>query len=1164
VLLIMGNPSILYAEPPGWIDDTRLTNNSMGSSLPAIATGSDGIHIVWGDSRDGNWEIYYKMSTDGGNSWTTDMRLTNNSEESDSPVIATDSNGIHVVWCDQRDGNWEIYYKGSSNGGKSWTTDIRLTNTSSMSRIPVIATDSDGILVVWMEERDGNWEIYYKMSNDGGNTWTTDKRLTSGSGYSGLPAIATDSDGTHVVWMDGRDGNREIYYKKSSDGGNTWTSDKRLTNNSARSGSPAIVTDNNGIHVVWEDDRHGNNEIYYKRSSDGGNSWAGDLRLTNASGDSICPAIATDSDGIHVVWMDTRDGNTEIYYKKSIDGGNTWTGDIRLTNASGDSICPAIVTDSDGIHVVWMDTRDGNWEIYYKKGRQPPVISDYIASPDALSPNGDGVRDVTNIIYNISHNLPGDLKVTIKIYDCASVLIKTLVDEDLRSQGTNSEIWDGKNEAGNVVSDGRYTYKINAVDQLGIPAEQKEGTVVVDTVPPVVFSLAASPDRFSPNGDGEKDTARIYYSLSDNLSGYVNVTIKIYDSGNVLKKTLVDGVSKPQGTNSDVWDGKNEAGVVVSDGAYTYRIDAVDQAGNKAEQKSAAVAVDNTRPTISSLSASPDPFSPDEDGKEDTTILSYDLSDNLPGDIIVTIEIYDSENVLKRTSINALPRSQGPNSQVWDGKDNSDVIVPDGTYTYKIDAIDEAGNSAIQQTGTVVVDCLPVVSSLSASPDLFSPDGDGENDRTTIFYNLSEESYVTLKIYDSEGKFKKTLNNGTILRDAGPNSETWDGRDEGGIIVPNGIYTYKIKAVDPAGHEGVERSGTVTVQNLVTIESTIPGDNGYLVRWSDKEEIEITFNRHISTTTMTTENIKIIDEAGKNIAFKIVYVSSTTMIIQTNLDYCTKYTVEVSTGVEDFLGNALTEKESFSFTTLIAGSETNQVMVEHKGGVVRIHNPSETFPGGSKGWYINLVKIDISSLSNYVEGTGRILKCYGVDASGSPKDIDWLNSPVTISIPYPSDTKDKKNLKLYFYNKDIERWELVKGSGDQNPDDGDYYVMGEGRVTNTEYCVRGFVAGALVENYSNYPNPFKAGKQETTIIYDLEENAKVTISIYDLLGELVRRIEIPKGTPEKGVGGTNRVFWNGKNERGRVVANGGYYCVMEADTEAGKHMKKTRKIMVIK
>jgi len=485
-------------------------------------------------------------------------------------------------------------------------------------------------------------------------------------------------------------------------------------------------------------------------------------------------------------------------------------------------------------------------------------------------------------------------------------------------------------------------------------------------------------------------------------------------------------------------------------------------------------------------------------------------------------------------------------------------IVPlkDGvTYYYRVKAKDGLGNESKYSEPVWSRQVKPLITDSHASPDPFSPNADGTEDITTIYYTLSTACTVTIEVYDSKDKFKKRLIEGKS-KSAGENSETWDGKDDTGKIVSNGTHTYKITATDGMGNTG-ERQGTVRVENLVSVVSTIPKDNGYFVIGEEKD-VKITFNRHMSSATMTLESIIVRDEDGLRMSKAgVVYVSSVTTITPLKLEYCTTYTVGVSTDVTDYLGIPLTKETSFSFTTLIAGSETNQVMVEHKGDVVKIDNPSETFPGGSKGWYINLVKTDIQSLE-------RRLLCYGVDYSDNPKDKDLLDSPVTISIPYPSDTKDKKNLKLYFYNKDIERWELVKDSGDTDPDDKNYYVTGEVRITNTEYCVRGFVAGALVENYSNYPNPFKAGKQETTIIYDLEENAKVTISIYDLLGELVRRIEIPKGTPEKGEGGTNRVFWNGKNERGIVVANGGYYCVMEADTEMGKHMKKTRKIMVIK
>lgn len=46
----------------------------------------------------------------------------------------------------------------------------------------------------------------------------------------------------------------------------------------------------------------------------------------------------------------------------------------------------------------------------------------------------------------------------------------------------------------------------------------------------------------------------------------------------------------------------------------------------------------------------------------------------------------------------------GSNYVVWDGKDGTGEVVPDGLYSYTIDAVDEAGNAAGTQGGDVLVD----------------------------------------------------------------------------------------------------------------------------------------------------------------------------------------------------------------------------------------------------------------------------------------------------------------------------------------------------------------------------------------------------------------------------------------------------------------------------
>jgi hypothetical protein len=354
-----------------WQSAKRLTWTTDDSDNQEIAVDSNNnIHVVWIEDASGDEEVYYKRSTDGGVSWTT-KRLTYDPDGSAFPDIAVATNNhIHVVWQAYTLGNYEIYYKRSINGGAAWTTK-RLTYTSGSSVSPAIATDSNNhIHVVWHEGVPGSYEIYYKKSTNGGTSWST-KRLTYNSGDSYSPAITVDSNNQiHVAWTDRTPGNWEIYYKKSTNGGATWTA-KRLTYNSGSSSNPAIAAgSNNHIQVVWEDKTHGNTEIYYKKSTNGGGAWT-TKRLSYNSGVSTGPDIAVDlNNNLHVAWMDYTPINAEIYNKRSTDGGASWT-TTRLTWNSGQSYYPAIGVDSDNnIHVVWWDRTPGNSEIYYRKGIQ--------------------------------------------------------------------------------------------------------------------------------------------------------------------------------------------------------------------------------------------------------------------------------------------------------------------------------------------------------------------------------------------------------------------------------------------------------------------------------------------------------------------------------------------------------------------------------------------------------------------------------------------------------------------------------------------------------------------------------------------------------------------------------------------------------------------------
>ena len=358
-----------------WAPAKRLTWTAGGSSYPAIAVDpSDNLHVVWEDDTSGNSEVYYKKSTDGGATWAGNQRLTWTAGDSQRPAIAVDSGGtLHVVWTDHTPGNPKIYYKKSSTGGDNWSGSQTLTWTGGAAGSPAIAVDSsDNLHVSWYAFTLEGIDIFYKKSTNGGAGWTPRQRLTWNSGYSQDPDLAVSSStNIHVVWEDNVPGYSDIYYRKSGDGGASWSTVRRLTWTAGSSISAVLaVAPSGALHVFWADDTPGNDEIYAKRSTNGGANWTANQRLTWISGDSIGPAAAVGSSGnLHLFWADYISGSYDICYKKSTNGGANWSTIQRLTWNSGYSSYPAVAVDSSGgLHLVWQDVTPGNSEIYYRKG----------------------------------------------------------------------------------------------------------------------------------------------------------------------------------------------------------------------------------------------------------------------------------------------------------------------------------------------------------------------------------------------------------------------------------------------------------------------------------------------------------------------------------------------------------------------------------------------------------------------------------------------------------------------------------------------------------------------------------------------------------------------------------------------------------------------------
>ncbi|UCG43882.1 MAG: hypothetical protein JSU73_04490, partial [candidate division WOR-3 bacterium] len=217
VLLAVGVAGIAWAE---WEPDVRLTSDPANSyvyvsNARRVAATESRVYAVWQDDRDGNWEVYCKVRTLAG--WGPDNRLSTNDSASRYPAVAADSDYVYVVWQDRLNEDDEVFYMRSTDRGLNWTGS-RLTEDDSFPSMHVaVAAWGPVVHVAWEDFRDGAPELYYARSTDAGTTWGR-TRLTSDDNFmSQFPALAISGSHVHVVWHDNRDGNWEIYYMRSLD-----------------------------------------------------------------------------------------------------------------------------------------------------------------------------------------------------------------------------------------------------------------------------------------------------------------------------------------------------------------------------------------------------------------------------------------------------------------------------------------------------------------------------------------------------------------------------------------------------------------------------------------------------------------------------------------------------------------------------------------------------------------------------------------------------------------------------------------------------------------------------------------------------------------------------------------------------------------------------------
>src|SRR4029078_738137 len=269
------------------------------------------------------------------------------------PKFEVVGKNISMIWLDDSSGYRDVYFKRSSDGGRTFEKIINLGNIPGGAFDHQIAVIDNFVFVIWEQSPDNNGQIFFKRSTDWGKTFEKTINLGNNTGLSGTPQIAvskgnsTDNDNNsihvYVIWHDSSDG---IVLRQSNDGGNTFEKTISISEHNPLSFFPKITTQGNNVYAIWitiynKGAENETREVSFAKSNNGGISFDKVTNLTNNAKISFNAQLASSENNVYVVWTngtfvkDEFPILTDSLFTYSNDSGNSFHDTISLNNFTG-------------------------------------------------------------------------------------------------------------------------------------------------------------------------------------------------------------------------------------------------------------------------------------------------------------------------------------------------------------------------------------------------------------------------------------------------------------------------------------------------------------------------------------------------------------------------------------------------------------------------------------------------------------------------------------------------------------------------------------------------------------------------------------------------------------------------------------------------------------
>ena len=280
----------------------------------------------------------------------------------------------------------------STDGGKTFRTSVAARPPGDdisyarplMAVVPSTTGGADRLLLsTWLCNQNGRFcpGALFLKSEDGGTTWTQPVAVHDaalGVRSPSEPIVLPDQSILVTYIADYDNGTSDLLLAKSTDNGATFTSavidrQPRLGDR-YDPGKMAFDPRANAIYLVYSDQRTGQQQIIFRKSTDKGVTWSDPTGIApdqaaTTTGSSRTPSISVAPNGrIDVVYYRTPAANTDnVFWAASVDGGIVFQSRqvneqpirrFEFNRAIGTWYPPDVTSVDDAAWVVWSDSKN--------------------------------------------------------------------------------------------------------------------------------------------------------------------------------------------------------------------------------------------------------------------------------------------------------------------------------------------------------------------------------------------------------------------------------------------------------------------------------------------------------------------------------------------------------------------------------------------------------------------------------------------------------------------------------------------------------------------------------------------------------------------------------------------------------------------------------------